>query len=48
MRKITVVVTTYNGQQYIREQLESILKQTIQPDEILISDDCSTDEQIEK
>ena len=36
-------MTTYNGMKYICELLESILKQTIQPDEVVVFDDCSTD-----
>ena len=41
--KISVIVTTFNGEKYIEEQLLSILRQTRQPDEVLISDDCSSD-----
>lgn len=41
--QISVVVATYNGEKYIRKQLDSIMKQTIMPDEVLISDDCSMD-----
>lgn len=41
--KISVAITTFNGEKYIREQLQSILNQTIIPDEIIIVDDCSTD-----
>lgn len=41
---ISVVMATYNGEQYIREQLNSILRQTISmPMEIVVCDDCSTD-----
>lgn len=40
-------MATYNGQHYIREQLDSILEQTITPDEIVIVDDCSSDSTIE-
>ena len=40
---ISVVLTTYNGEQYILEQLNSLLHQTRQPDEVLIRDDGSTD-----
>lgn len=41
--KCTVVIATYNGGEYVREQLESILKQTRKPDRILIADDGSDD-----
>lgn len=41
--KIDVLVATYNGQDYIREQLDSILNQTYKNIRIIISDDCSKD-----
>lgn len=41
--KNSVVLTTYNGEKYIEEQLDSIRNQTMTPDEVLIRDDCSTD-----
>ena len=41
--KISVVVTTYNGAKYLREQLDSIRNQSRLPDEVLIFDDCSSD-----
>lgn len=41
--KISVVMATYNGEKYVLEQLESILSQTRLPDEIVISDDNSSD-----
>jgi glycosyltransferase involved in cell wall biosynthesis len=41
--KISVALCTYNGELYLREQLESIFKQTRFPDEIIVCDDCSTD-----
>ena len=47
-RMISVVMATYNGEKYIKEQLQSILKQTRIPDEIVISDDASTDCTIEE
>lgn len=42
-QKISVVMCTFNGEEYIEEQLDSILGQTVMPDEIIIKDDCSTD-----
>lgn len=41
--KIDVLVATYNGEKYIREQLDSIINQTYKNIRILISDDCSKD-----
>lgn len=40
---ISIALATYNGEIYIREQLDSILSQTYQDFEIVICDDCSTD-----
>ena len=42
-KRISVVMATYNGEKYIEKQLESILKQLNDNDEVVISDDCSTD-----
>ena len=41
--KVSVVLCTYNGEKYIREQIDSILYQTYPIHEIIIQDDCSTD-----
>lgn len=40
---ISVCIATFNGEKYIKEQLESILPQLAPTDEIVISDDGSTD-----
>lgn len=40
---VSVVLSTYNGVDYLKEQLDSIRLQERQPDEVLISDDFSTD-----
>lgn len=40
---ISVVLCTYNGEEFIEEQLRSILNQTLMPQEIIVSDDGSTD-----
>ena len=44
---ISVAMCTYNGAKYIREQLDSILHQTRPVDEIIVSDDGSSDETLE-
>jgi glycosyltransferase involved in cell wall biosynthesis len=41
--KISIALITYNGEKYIREQLDSIFNQTIQDFDIVVCDDCSTD-----
>lgn len=41
-----VVLTTYNGEKYICEQIESIINQTRKIGNIYIFDDCSTDNTI--
>jgi glycosyltransferase involved in cell wall biosynthesis len=38
-----VVLGTYNGAQFLEEQLDSFLGQTQQPDELIVGDDGSTD-----
>ncbi len=42
--KTSVLISTYNGEAFVEEQLASLLEQTVQPDEVLIVDDCSTDD----
>lgn len=44
--KISVVISTYNGQEFIEEQLESLRRQDRQADEVLIFDDGSTDDTV--
>lgn len=44
MEKVDILLATYNGEKYIREQLDSILNQTHKEFRLLISDDGSTDE----
>ena len=41
--KVSVAMATYNGEKYIKEQIDSILKNLNKEDEIIISDDGSTD-----
>lgn len=41
--KISVGVCTHKGEKFIAEQLESIINQTVKPDEIILTDDNSDD-----
>ena len=43
MEKIDILLPTYNGEKYLREQLDSILNQNYQDIRLVISDDCSND-----
>lgn len=43
MERVDILLATYNGENYLVEQLESILSQTYSNFRLLISDDCSTD-----
>ena len=44
---ISVCIATYNGEKYLRQQIDSILPQIGTDDEIVISDDGSTDGTLE-
>ncbi len=41
--KVSIAMATYNGERYLSEQLHSFLEQERLPDELVVSDDCSTD-----
>lgn len=41
--KISIVLSSYNGENYVREQLDSLIHQSLSADEVIISDDCSYD-----
>jgi glycosyltransferase involved in cell wall biosynthesis len=45
--KTSVAMCTYNGEEYLSKQLQSILYQTRSVDEIVICDDCSEDHTLE-
>lgn len=45
--KISIAMATYNGGKYLKAQLQSFLDQTRQPDELVITDDCSTDQTVD-
>jgi len=46
-KKVIVLLSSYNGEKYIEEQLESILNQTYKNIEIIVRDDGSTDNTLE-
>jgi glycosyltransferase involved in cell wall biosynthesis len=41
--KIITIIPVFNGEKFIRQTLESVAKQTLQPDRVLVLDNCSTD-----
>lgn len=43
MEKVDILLATYNGEKYLKEQLDSILTQSYKDFRILISDDFSSD-----
>jgi glycosyltransferase involved in cell wall biosynthesis len=45
-RNVSVIIATFNGSKYIKKQMDSILKQSILPEEIIVCDDNSTDETV--
>ena len=45
-KTVSVVMCTYNGAKFIREQLDSIINQTYPIHELIVQDDCSTDETV--
>ena len=42
--KVSIAMATYNGAKYLQAQLQSFVDQTWQPDELIITDDCSSDD----
>ena len=45
--KISIAMATYNGEEYLEEQLSSLIHQTRPPDEVVVCDDGSSDLTIE-
>jgi len=45
--KVSVCLATYNGEKFVGEQIASILQQIGQNDEVIVSDDGSTDKTLE-
>jgi len=44
MPNVTVIVPNYNHARFLRQRLDSILTQTYQDFELILLDDCSTDD----
>lgn len=47
LMKISVVTASYNYQDYIKEAIQSVLNQTYKDWELIIVDDCSTDNSVQ-
>lgn len=45
-KSVGIVIATYNGEKYIKEQIESIINQTVKPDKIVVSDGGSSDDTV--
>ena len=46
MPKISVILPVYNGEKYLSESIESIINQSFIDWELIIVDDCSSDNSI--
>ena len=42
-KRVSIALATYNGEMFLREQLDSILNQSVRNFELVICDDCSKD-----
>lgn len=43
LKTLSIALCTYNGSRFLREQLQSLANQTLMPFEVIVSDDCSSD-----
>ena len=48
MPKISVITPAYNAAKFISETIESVIKQTYRDWEMIVVDDCSSDETFKK
>ena len=42
-KKVAVIMSTYNGERFVREQIDSILNQSYKNIELIVRDDGSKD-----
>src|SRR6266478_7576869 len=42
--RIVTAIPVYNGQEFIQQTLESLARQTLRPDRVIVVDNCSTDD----
>ena len=47
MKKIIIILSTYNGEIYLKEQLDSLFNQSYKNIEIYVRDDCSKDKTLD-
>lgn len=40
---VSVIIPVFNGEDYVEQAIKSVMMQTVQPHEIIVVDDCSTD-----
>jgi glycosyltransferase involved in cell wall biosynthesis len=45
--RISIAMATFNGGRYLRQQLDSFVAQTLRPDQLVITDDGSTDDTVQ-
>jgi glycosyltransferase involved in cell wall biosynthesis len=46
-KQISIAMATYNGESFLRDQLDSLYTQTTLPDEVIVIDDCSDDNTVQ-
>jgi glycosyltransferase involved in cell wall biosynthesis len=47
LKLVSIVLATYNGEEFLEQQLESLFQQTYTNIEIIAVDDCSSDKTVE-
>ncbi len=47
MPKVSVIIPNFNHAPYLKRRIDSVLNQTFQDFEVILLDDCSTDNSVE-